>query len=114
MARKTYYEILKVAPDASRREIKKAFRLRAAECHPDKVMHLEVELRERAERKMTLINEAYKVLSDETSRTEYDEYLGVVRAKYLPIGGQGRLAQRPGALHIAGRKQGTDRTISGL
>lgn len=81
MARKTYYEILKVAHDAPRREIKKAFRLRAAECHPDKVMHLEEALRERAERKMTLINEAYKVLSDETARTEYDEYLEILAVK---------------------------------
>lgn len=81
MARKTYYEILKVSPDATSREIKKAFRLRAAECHPDKVMHLEAELRERAERKMTLINEAYNVLSGETSRQEYDEYLDILAVK---------------------------------
>lgn len=81
MARKTYYEILKVATDASARDVKKAFRLRAAECHPDKVMHLEPELRERAERKMTLINEAYKVLSDDASRREYDEYLDILAVK---------------------------------
>ena len=81
MARKTYYEILKVSEDATKREIKKAFRLRAAECHPDKVMHLEAALRERAERKMTLINEAYKVLADETSRKEYDEYLDILAVK---------------------------------
>jgi curved DNA-binding protein CbpA len=81
LARKTYYEILKVQSDASRREIKKAFRLRAAECHPDKVMHLEVELRERAERKMTLINEAYKVLSNDGARQDYDEYLEILAVK---------------------------------
>lgn len=81
MARKTYYEILKVPPDAPRNAIRKAFRVRAAECHPDKVMHLDEEAQERARRKMTLLNEAYGVLGNETKRADYDEYLGLLAEK---------------------------------
>jgi hypothetical protein len=81
MARKTYYEILKVLPDASRGTIRKAFRVRAAECHPDKVMHLDAENQERARRKMTLLNEAYGVLGNAKKRAEYDEYLALLAEK---------------------------------
>lgn len=81
MAKRTYYEILKVERDAPSNEIRKAFRIRAAECHPDKVGHLPAEKQERARKKMALVNEAYTVLRDDEKRREYDEFLGLLEEK---------------------------------
>lgn len=74
-ADRTYYEILDVSFDASLDEIRKAYRRRASECHPDKVRNLDIEIRQLAEAKMMQINEAYKVLGDEQQRAEYDEWV---------------------------------------
>ncbi len=81
MARKTYYEILGLAEGASADEIRKTFRKRAAESHPDKVMHLATELREEARVRMVLLNEAYGVLSNPDRRQEYDKFLELRRKK---------------------------------
>src|SRR6185369_17478578 len=60
---KDYYKILGVPRTANKKEIKKAFRKLAHEWHPDKyrgdLTPEEVEL------KMSQINEAYEVLSDD-------------------------------------------------
>jgi curved DNA-binding protein CbpA len=58
-----YYITLGVERDASQEEIKKAYRSKATECHPDKGGDAE---------EFALLNEAYKVLSDEESRKIYD------------------------------------------
>lgn len=60
----SYYEILGVAKDSSAEDIKKAFRKKALESHPDKHPDKEEEFKK--------INEAYSVLSDEQKRREYD------------------------------------------
>jgi len=65
---KDYYEILGVSKDASEAEIKKAFRRRARETHPDVNGH------ENAEEEFKLINEAYDVLSDPRRRENYDRF----------------------------------------
>lgn len=64
---KDYYEILEVHPKASKELIKKAYQILAKKYHPD----LCGNSRESIER-MTILNEAYAVLSDENARKKYD------------------------------------------
>ncbi len=63
-----YYQVLGVSKDASAEEIKKAFRKKAHETHPD------VSDGEHAEDEFKSINEAYEVLSDDSKRAMYDQY----------------------------------------
>ena len=65
MAKKDYYEILGVPPDASPEEIRKAYYRLAHKYHPDKGGDPE---------KFKEINEAYRVLSDPEKRRQYDMY----------------------------------------
>jgi len=60
-----YYDILGVSKDASTDEIKKAYRKKAIEHHPDKGGD-ESKFRESAE--------AYEILSDDSKRREYDTF----------------------------------------
>jgi molecular chaperone DnaJ len=61
-----YYDILGVSKTASQAEIKKAFRKKAHELHPDKQTGDEAKFKE--------INEAYQVLSDTQKRSQYDQF----------------------------------------
>ncbi|MEO1443746.1 MAG: DnaJ domain-containing protein [Chloroflexota bacterium] len=63
-----YYEVLGVARDADKSEIKRAFRKLAREYHPDVSQH------DDAEAKFKEINEAYEVLGDEDKRVRYDRF----------------------------------------
>lgn len=63
-----YYEVLGVSRDASAEDIKKAFRRRARETHPD------VSDSDGAEESFKRINEAYEILSDPQKREMYDRY----------------------------------------
>ncbi|MBN2809019.1 MAG: J domain-containing protein [Deltaproteobacteria bacterium] len=69
MAKKDYYKTLGVGKQASPEEIKKSFRRKARQYHPD----VKPDDKE-AERKFKEINEAYEVLSDEKKRRDYDTY----------------------------------------
>lgn len=64
---KDYYFILGVASNASLADIKKAYRVKAAEFHPDRNSS------ELAPQKFHAVKEAYDVLSDEDARQAYDE-----------------------------------------
>jgi hypothetical protein len=72
---KTYYELLELAPDASREDVKRAFRLQIARYHPDKVQHLGKEFQDIAADRAAELTEAYRVLSDDGRRAEYDQLL---------------------------------------
>jgi DnaJ-class molecular chaperone len=66
----SHYENLKVARDAPPEVLRAAYRVLAQKYHPDR--H---DGDERAERTMKLINEAYSVLSDPTSRQAHDQWI---------------------------------------
>ncbi len=66
---KDYYKILDVERSASADEIKKAFRKKAMEHHPDRASD-----KVAAEAKFKEANEAYAVLSDPEKRQQYDRF----------------------------------------
>jgi molecular chaperone DnaJ len=72
---KDYYAILGVDKNASDEEIKRAFRRKARETHPDVSEH------DDAEERFKEINEAYDVLSDASKRQMYDQY-GTVDGRF--------------------------------
>ncbi|XP_077311912.1 dnaJ homolog subfamily C member 4 [Lithobates pipiens] len=73
-ALKDHYQVLGVGREASRREIKDAFFALSKKCHPDSdpsnpLLHAQ----------FIRINEAYGVLSKQSSRKEYDQILEALR-----------------------------------
>ncbi len=62
---KDFYDILGVSKDASKADIKKAFRKLSKEHHPDKGGD---------EAKFKEISEAYEILSDDQKRAQYDQF----------------------------------------
>ena len=62
-----YYDVLGVEQSASPEQIKEQFRLLAKEWHPDR-------RKDSSEEKMSEINQAYEVLSNQKLREEYDKY----------------------------------------
>jgi len=84
---KNYYELLSVEPTAAAGEIKRAFREEIARYHPDKVQHLGQELQALAATRAAELTEAYRTLSNEALRAEYDSHLQVL--------GGGPVAQPP-------------------
>jgi hypothetical protein len=65
-----FYDILGVTRRATAEEITTGYKNAVKKFHPDR--HQENELRELAEEKLKLINEAYAVLSDSQRRDIYD------------------------------------------
>lgn len=63
-----YYEILEVHPKASQEIIKKAYQTLAKKYHPDIFPN-----KDEATRIMSILNEAYSILSNEKKRMEYDK-----------------------------------------
>lgn len=72
-----YYEILGVDRNATIKELKHAYRELARKWHPD----LNRDNPEAAEKKMTEINVAYSVLSDEVARIDYNKKLDAESAQ---------------------------------
>ena len=67
--KRDYYEVLGVEKTATPEEIKKAFRKKAMQYHPDRNPDDPT-----AEEKFKEVSEAYEVLSDETKRQKYDQF----------------------------------------
>jgi len=69
MARRDYYEVLGVSRDASKDEIKSAYRKAAKKYHPDLNKD-----NPQAEEKFKELSEAYEVLMDDQKKQLYDQY----------------------------------------
>ena len=69
MAKRDYYEVLDVAKNATDEEIKKAYRKKAIQYHPDKNPG-----DKEAEEKFKEAAEAYEVLSNPDKRSRYDQF----------------------------------------
>ncbi|MGR6835417.1 molecular chaperone DnaJ [Syntrophomonas erecta] len=68
-SKRDFYEVLGVSRDASAEEIKKAYRKKARQYHPDVNRD-----DPNAAEKFTEVSEAYEVLSDEQKRAAYDRF----------------------------------------
>lgn len=68
VSKRDYYEILGINKDASKDEIKKAYRKLARQYHPD------VNKAENAEEKFKEVKEAYEVLNNDQKRAQYDQF----------------------------------------
>lgn len=93
MAKRDYYETLGVARGADESTIKKAFRKKAMELHPDRNKD-----NPDAEAQFKEANEAYEVLKDAEKKAAYDRYGhaafegGMGGGGFRPGGGQGDFA----------------------
>jgi len=79
---KDYYQVLGVDKTSSEKEIKRAFRRLARQCHPDVNPD-----DPQAEERFKEINEAYEVLSDQGKRQKYDQ-LGADWQRWQQTGGR--------------------------
>lgn len=72
--KRDYYEVLEVSKSASAEEIKKAYRKKAIQYHPDRQVGKSDKEKQNAEEKFKEAAEAYDVLSNPDKRARYDQY----------------------------------------
>jgi curved DNA-binding protein CbpA len=69
-----YYKLLEVSPIASNMEIKKAYKKRSLNFHPDRLPpDATTEQRQEAQRSFQLLGEGLEILSDDFQRKLYDD-----------------------------------------
>lgn len=71
--KRDYYDVLGVQRNASPEDIRKAYRARALQCHPDRV-HGDEAVKKKAEGEFKELAESYEVLSDADKRARYDQF----------------------------------------
>lgn len=69
----TYYELLEISPDATPQEIQKAYEQAKETFHRDSLAVYSLFPEGEVEKIEALVDEAYRVLMDETLRREYDQ-----------------------------------------
>lgn len=94
---KDYYATLGVSKTATEAEIKKAYKKKAMEHHPDKNAG-----DTSAEKKFKEVNEAYQILGDKTKRQNYDQFGS---AEGNPFGGSGGGNPFGGSQRRSGNRQ---------
>lgn len=67
-SKRDYYDILGISESASKEEIKKAYRKKALEFHPDRNKSKD------AEERFKEVNEAYEILSNPKKKQTYDQF----------------------------------------
>jgi molecular chaperone DnaJ len=88
MAKRDFYDVLGVVKGASEEEIKKAYRRKAMEHHPDRNQH-----DPRSEARFKEVNEAYDCLKDKQKKAAYDRF---GHAAFENGGGAGGFRPGPG------------------
>ena len=99
---KDYYGVLGVSKNATQDEIKKAFRKKAHEYHPDKKTGDETKFKE--------ANEAYQTLSNQSKRKQYDQFGSTFDQAGFGGGQGGGFNWQDFAQQGGGQQQGSYRT----
>jgi len=114
---RTLYDVLGVRPDASVDDLRRAYRERARELHPDRNFDLDPADRAAAQRQMQELTDAWRILGDATRRRKYDrELAGPEPTRWQNEGADDRFATRSDGTmpEIIEPLDGTERLIRGL